>query len=159
MNYLTRYNCQLNDLDQEFKSLLTPGFFSPWITSEMREQLSPSFRLPKYQIHEESDHYLLICEMPGASKDNIKIEVKNDELFIEGEVRSLSKKKDLKNTKVESSRKFQRSFTLPAGTQEDKIQAQCEDGILQIHLPKAEKKKSKLIQIKEPGTSKVFKQS
>jgi HSP20 family protein len=47
--------------------------------------------------------------------------------------------------------KFVRSFTLPENADETKIQAEFKDGMLLVHLPKTEKAKPKMVEVKVDG--------
>lgn len=75
--------------------------------------------------------------MPGVDPGNVELKIANDTLTIKGE------KKDKKEEKKEhyhcSERRygsFQRSFTVPAGVDADKVEASFKNGILTISLPK-----------------------
>lgn len=103
---------------------------------------------PACDVEESPDHYLLSIEMPGVSKDQIKLEVVDNQLTISGERFHDNKKKD--GSVWYSERrfgKFHRSFTLPAALNSEKVEASYQDGILKIYLPKAESAKPRQIQI------------
>ena len=91
-------------------------------------------------IEEVDNGHLMSFDLPGIPKDNIKIEVANNTITITGE----GEEKDDKNFSV---RKFQRSFTLPAGIDADKIEADYKDGVLHLMVPKSEAAKPKQIKV------------
>jgi len=75
--------------------------------------------------------------LPGFSKDDISIELKDNTLFIKGERKrqdEVSESNYHRTERVYGA--FQRSFQLPITVEHDKIQASYKDGILELHLPK-----------------------
>jgi HSP20 family protein len=101
---------------------------------------------PACEIEETESHYLMSVDLPGISKNDINIEVKNNQLFITGE-----RKYENKNRRA-SERfygKFHRVVTLPTGLNSENIEAQYQDGVLTVALPKAESAKPKQIKISE----------
>ncbi|WP_158247353.1 Hsp20/alpha crystallin family protein, partial [Pseudomonas sp. FW306-02-H05-AA] len=76
---------------------------------------------------------MLSLEMPGIPKDDIKIEIADNTVTVSGERRAEDKKKE--NGAWYGERrygKFQRSFTLPAGIDSNKVEANYQDGVLQL---------------------------
>jgi len=104
---------------------------------------------PAVDIAEHDDQYVVKMELPGVSKEEVKITLESNILTVRGE------KKQEKETKKENYHRiersygsFQRSFTLPTTVKNDKIDASFKDGILNIKLPKAEEAKPKQIEVK-----------
>jgi HSP20 family protein len=138
MNYLTR-NSQ--DFRREFERLFDDFWPSP---SSQRENAWS----PLSEVEEEGDHFMLSMEVPGMSREDLKIEVVNNQVMISGEKKS-------KDKSFSESRKFHRSFSLPTHVDAEKIEAQCQDGILKVYVPKAENAKPRQIQIGD-GNSGFF---
>jgi HSP20 family protein len=108
-----------------------------------------SFWTPAVDIREQNDAYLVEVELPGLSKDDVKITMENNILTIQGEKKQEKEEKrgDYHRTeRVYGS--FQRSFTLPSSVKNDKIEAQYKNGILTVTLPKVEEAKPKAIEVK-----------
>jgi HSP20 family protein len=110
--------------------------------------LAPAWK-PAVDIVEEDDAYVAKVELPGVSKDDVKITMQDSLLTIRGE------KKEEKKTKQGGAHRveryygsFQRSFSLPTSVKNDKIEAEYKDGILTINMPKAEDAKPKQIEVK-----------
>jgi HSP20 family protein len=97
---------------------------------------------PSADVHETEGHYMINFDIPGVKKEDIKIEMRGNQLEISGE-----RKDELKNGKGRSYGKFERSFTLPETVNAEKIEAHYEDGVLSLALPKAETAKPKTIEI------------
>lgn len=103
---------------------------------------------PVTDIYETKEDYVFKVEVPGMNKDDIKIEVKDDSLWISGERKEDMEVKKDDYHRVESRiGKFSRSFRLPSGIDQDKIKASMKNGILELQVPKPETKKPKSISI------------
>lgn len=104
---------------------------------------------PSCDVKETKDHYWVSFDMPGVKKEDIKIEVQDNELAISGERQREMREQDGEATlRLERSYgKFERTFTLPANIAADKIEAHYENGVLNVALPKAESAKGRTIQI------------
>jgi HSP20 family protein len=104
---------------------------------------------PTTDIFETKDDFVFKLEVPGLSKDDIKIEFEKNTLSIKGERKTEKDVKDENYHRIERfSGTFNRSFTLPGETDGSKINASLKDGILELRIPKAEEKKAKSIPIK-----------
>lgn len=121
------YSWPRGDVFEDFDRIVD-GFLRPAIANAMGPQAS-------YEVNETNDNYLISFDMPGVKKQDIKIEVQGNQLMISGERHG------------DSTRKFERSFVLPASINTEKIEAQYEDGVLSVALPKAEAAKSRTIEI------------
>lgn len=108
---------------------------------------------PACDIEENEDHYLMSFEMPGVAKDQIKIECQNDQITISGERNRETKTKQASGWYSERQfGKFSRTFTLPSGVNAERVEANYQDGILRLYLPKSELAKPRQIKI---GTGSV----
>lgn len=107
-----------------------------------------SFFRPGVEIIENEASFEILLSLPGMTKEEIKIEMKADDLVISGE--RVSRKKE-ENGKIHLSEmnygSFSRSFYLPENIDKEKIEASYADGILTLHLPKGEEAKPKTITI------------
>jgi len=103
---------------------------------------------PAVDIYETPDSIVLQAELPGLSKEDIDIQVRDSVLILKGERRSEKEVKEGNYLRVERAYGgFQRAFTLPAAVQADKIRAVFKDGVLDVNIPKAEEAKPKQIKI------------
>lgn len=102
---------------------------------------------PVVDLQETSDEFIVVAELPGMRKEDIKISVSGDHLSISGDKR----KKELKDAtyhRLERSfGKFKRIIPLPSQVKTDSIKASYKDGILVVTLPKVEKLKPREISI------------
>ena len=148
MNYLTRKNDLWNplaDFRREMDSLFD-NFFTPVVNSDRREL--EQVWTPACEVTEEAGHYLMSLEMPGIPKDHIKVEVADNTITVSGERHAKDEKKEGGTWYGERRYgKFIRSFTLPAGIDAEKIEANYQDGVLSLMVPKAESAKPRQIKI------------
>ena len=104
---------------------------------------------PAVDIAEHDNEYILKMELPGVSKDDVKISMQNNVLAVQGEKKQEKESKGSNYHRVERTYgAFQRFFTLPSTVKADRIDASCANGILNIKLPKADEAKSKQIEVK-----------
>jgi HSP20 family protein len=105
--------------------------------------------MPAVDVAEEDNEYVVKIELPGVNKDDVKITLESNILTIRGEKKAEKESKDKNYHRMERSYgSFQRSFTLPTSVKNDKIDAEYNNGILSITLPKAEEAKPKQIEVK-----------
>jgi HSP20 family protein len=103
---------------------------------------------PCVDVSETKDDVIINTEIPGMSKDDVKVSVQDNILTLSGEKKQEKEEKDANYHRVERSYgSFSRSFTLPTTVQPDKVKAAYRDGILRITLPKSEEVKPKQIPI------------
>lgn len=125
--------------------LFEPSYVSATVST-------PNFH-PSCDVNEADEHFLVSLDLPGVKKEDIKIEVQKNQLVIAGE-----RNRELKADDGEAIRherrygKFERTFTLPATINPDKIEAHFENGVLSVAIPKAEAAKGRTIQIQNGPT-------
>ncbi len=93
----------------------------------------PQFRT---DILDKGDKYVLEAELPGFSKEDIKIDIQNDRLVVSAEHSENSE--DKKDNYIRKERRygsFSRSFDISA-IKADEITAEYKNGILELNLPK-----------------------
>jgi len=104
---------------------------------------------PRADVTENNESYVIKAELPGVSKNDVKITVRENILTIKGEKKQEKEEKDHNLHRVERSYgSFERSFSLPSNLKSDKIDAAYKDGVLTVTLPKAEEAKPKEIEVK-----------
>ncbi len=118
--------------------------------SEQEESaLLPSIWSPATDIAEHDNEYVVKVELPGVSKDEVKITMEENVLTIRGEKKQEKESKNSSFHRVERSYgAFQRCFTLPTNVRAEKIDASFNNGMLSIVLPKSEESKPKQIEVK-----------
>ncbi|PIE74305.1 MAG: heat-shock protein Hsp20 [Deltaproteobacteria bacterium] len=103
---------------------------------------------PRVNTRETSEHYIVEMELPGIAKEDIDIEVTNNNLVISGEKKYFNEAKESDYYKLESRfGKFSRSFVLPENADKDAISAKTKNGILELSLAKTKVAQNKKITI------------
>jgi HSP20 family protein len=88
--------------------------------------------------------YHVDVDLPGVKKKDITVDVHNDVLVISGERKLKEEVKEKDYYKVETSfGKFSRSFTIPEDGDVENIEANCDNGVLEVIIPKLKKQKNK----------------
>jgi len=106
------------------------------VSEQTSEQNMVDFR-PKVNTRETEDNYHIEVELAGVKKENVDIKVDGNLLTISGERNIRDDVKDEDYHKVESKYGlFSRSFTLPEKVDIGNIQAEFENGMLEVTIPK-----------------------
>lgn len=136
---------EISDLQREINRMFD-RFFRGF---EDEEEVRLATWSPRVDISETDDEYIVRAEVPGVSKDDIKVTIKDNVLTISGEKKQ---EKEMKNENFHRVERvygsFSRTFTLPGAVKVDKIEAKFKDGVLTIKLPKVEEAKAKEIEVK-----------
>jgi len=104
---------------------------------------------PLVDIEETDKEYLIKAELPDVKKEEVKVEMLDGVLTIEGERKREKEEKGKKVHKVERSYgTFVRQFALPNEVDATKIEAEFKEGMLNVHLPKTAVAKPKTIAVK-----------
>jgi HSP20 family protein len=104
---------------------------------------------PVVDIYDKSDTIVIHAELPGVTKEDVSIEVKENILTLKGERVEIKEVNEDKYFRKERSfGSFYRAFTLPTAINPENIKATFKDGVLEIEIPKPEEQKPKQIQIK-----------
>jgi HSP20 family protein len=103
---------------------------------------------PPVEVRERDGNVEISAELPGLTKDDVKVECTNEGITIEGEKRSHVEKDERGFHRSERSYgHFYRMIPLPAGAETQKAKADFKDGVLQVKIPLSEQARSKRRQI------------
>lgn len=104
---------------------------------------------PLTNVTEDDHNYYVRAELPGMAADEIEISVTGDSVSVSGERHIHAEKGEARYHRRErEGGKFSRMITLPGQIDTEKVEAGCEDGVLTIVIPKAERAKPKQIKVK-----------
>lgn len=127
---------EMNDLLSRFSTDTGAG----WLSAE---------QIPSLDLSETDGAVEVKVDMPGIKPEDIDIEVRGDILQVRGEHREEKEEKGKTFHRVERrSGSFSRSITLPCAVDQEKVSAECHDGVLTIQLPKSEESRTKKIKVK-----------
>jgi len=127
---------------------------------ELEEQMEDVFRMPLWKpngekawipavdVFEKDDKFVVKAELPGMKEEDIEVSVVGETLTIKGEKKTESEVKDEDYYRSERSYgSFFRSIPLPSSVDASKIEADIEDGVLEVTLPKLAAVKPKKIAV------------
>jgi HSP20 family protein len=133
----------LSTFDRIFPPMMLERLFGPALARlGERQGLWANAWAPAIDVSEDDKAYHLSCDLPSVKREDIEISVKDGVLSIRGERRNELDETDPKRKvhRVERSYgRFERMFTLPDDVDEQKIDAKCRDGQLDVTLPKSKK--------------------
>lgn len=103
---------------------------------------------PFADIYETNDDYQLVANMPGVTRDNVKLKLEEGSLSIFGKVNydELKNRKYILNENEIGN--YYRKFRISNSIDETKIEARFENGQLTVKLPKHDRIKPRTIEIK-----------
>ena len=103
---------------------------------------------PLVDVEESEKEYTIKAELPDVQKQNVKVELENGNIRISGERKLEKEESGRRFHRIERNYgAFERSFTLPEGTERKNVSAEFKDGLLKVHLPKGESAKHKTLEI------------
>ena len=121
---------------------LFEDFFRPWNEMMDLPAWGRTMNVPAVNIEDTADAYKLSLAVPGLKKSDFNIDVEGDMITISSEKEESKEEKDSRYTRKEYSySSFSRSFTLPEEVNQEKIEANYQDGVLHVTLPKKEEAK------------------
>jgi HSP20 family protein len=135
---IIRYSNALNDYVPTSFTNLIDHFFNE---SNVRSGGSQYSFVPKVDITENEKAFELHVAVPGMSKEDFKLDLNDNFLTVSGERKYSREKKENNFHSIETQYgTFSRAFSLPENIDAGKISASYVNGILEITLPKDEKK-------------------
>lgn len=103
------------------------------VEAVMRE---PSPRSPAMEIIEEPNAFVLTCEMPGAEREDIRVDVSPHRIVVAALPRSPMDALRVKSPNAAPYVDFERAIPLPAEVRPEAAEARLNNGILEVVLPK-----------------------
>lgn len=102
---------------------------------------------PPANVFRKGDDVIIVMEVPGVRKEDLRIDVKGRAIRVAGtksvqygDRASVHRRERLAGT-------FDRTIAVPVEIDADRVQAECRDGVLALHLPRAERDKPRTIAI------------
>src|SRR6185436_2039471 len=90
---------------------------------------------PEIEIYRRDDKLVVRADVPGLSKDDVIVEMRDNELWISGERRSETEHKEGDYYRTERSYgRFSRTIPLPEGAMADTASATFQSGVLEIEI-------------------------
>jgi HSP20 family protein len=115
--------------------------------------------LPSVDAFERDGAFVLRADLPGMNKDNVKVEVKDNMITIDGERKSdFEEEKDGIYRMERAYGSFYRAVPLPEGVRPDDVKATFKEGVLEVTAPlpaAVTTPKARVIAVEEPAATKA----
>ena len=118
------------------------------------KELAASSWAPAVDIFETENDLVMTAEVPGIDEKDIEIKIEDNTLILKGARKFEKETKEENYHRIERSYgSFYRAFTLPNSIDPEKIQAEHENGVLKITMPKRTELKPRKVKILKPIAS------
>lgn len=129
---------EVPDINRWFDDFLTGRTFDTWGTWA-----------PTADFYETDDEFVLELEVAGYNRDEVDVTVERGMLTVTGnKVQEEEDADRTYHTRERSYERFARTFSLPHSVTPEDVQAEMENGVLFVRLPKIEEAKPKKIAVK-----------
>jgi HSP20 family protein len=102
---------------------------------------------PRVDIYETDHELTLFAEVPGVRPEDVDLHYENGELVLRGHVRPRTQGRAMLLEEYDEG-DFYRAFNIHESIDASKIEAECKNGVLTVHLPKADAVKPRKISVK-----------
>ena len=107
----------------------------------------PSGWMPPVDLHETADQYVVTAEVPGLTREDVQIHVKDGHLTLSGTRRERASTCEQYHRIERGHGGFTRTFHLPVPVDRERVTADLRDGILTVTCPKTPEAASRRIRI------------
>ena len=153
---MRRFSKDMERLFEDFNGFNFPAFFRSDFVP-FRLELEKVGWIPRIEMLENNGNFIVRVDLPGMTKDMVKVEVTNDLLTISGE------RKEEKEDKHEGFYRTERSYgnffrqiPLPEGAKTENATATFTHGVLEVTIPAVKIEPSiRKLEIKEPIVEKA----
>jgi len=101
---------------------------------------------PRVDVYENDSELLLVADVPGVDEKHLKIHLEKEQLTIEGRREEVDRGRPLGSEHRTAD--YHRTFLVNQGIDASKISAELKQGVLRLHLPKAEGIRPRQIEVK-----------
>ncbi|MDQ3821307.1 MAG: Hsp20/alpha crystallin family protein [Acidobacteriota bacterium] len=150
--FMRRFSEEMDRLFEDF------GFRSGWLTPSFGRNLPSAFGdlsqgmwAPQVEMFEREGQLVVRADLPGLTKDDVKVEVADGAVTISGERRNENEEKGEGYYRTERSYgSFYRQIPLPEGVNADDASATFRNGVLEVTMkaPERAKERSRRLEIK-----------
>jgi len=133
-----------DEMDRLFEGFLGRGLGPRWFPS-IRWPEAMVMRYPTVDVYEDDKKVTLKAELPGVKKEDLDINITEDEITLSGEKKKEEKVEEKDYYRIERSYgSFTRKVALPAEVDSAQAKASFKDGMLEITVPKKAPAKKKV---------------
>jgi len=140
-SFMRRFSEEMDRLFEDFG--FGPSLFGPTLSGfesglQSRGGFAEALWSPQIEAFQRGDELVVRADLPGLTKDDVKIEIHDDQLIIRGERRQEHEEGRRGEGQYRSERRygsFYRSIPLPEGVNADNAKAAFRNGVLEITIP------------------------
>jgi HSP20 family protein len=131
----------LLSMRRDFDRLMDDAVFRPMFKAD-------DWAKPLMDVYQTDEEIVIEAALPGIAAEEVDIKITGDTISIKAE-KEVEKEDESANylLREQSYKAFERTLTLPVPVKADKADAKVIDGMLHLHLPKAEEAKDKIITV------------
>lgn len=96
---------------------------------------------PAVDVRETNDEFIICAALPGVEKEDVQVEVSDSTLALTGKVKQTQAPEESWLRRELPYGQFFRAFNLPSEVRGNQVKASFKNGVLEIHVPKAEEAK------------------
>ena len=135
-DYMREMDRMFEDFTRRFDSVLPP-LGGTWLTPRRRWFELPEVRHAYADLIDAGNEYRILAEVPGIPKEKLDITVTDREIRIEGEAKTdIQEEKEGFVRRERGYSKVSRNLTLPEEVMADKAEANLNNGVLEVRVPK-----------------------
>jgi HSP20 family protein len=136
MNLIRRGDTPLEQGFNRMVESMFQDFLAPLAQGGRR--LEEGLAMPRLDVSETEKSFEVQAELPGVKKEDVKVAIDGQRVTIEGECQQANEQRQGEQVvySERSTRRYQRSFTLPSEVDDAGAEARLENGILMLTLPK-----------------------
>ena len=117
-------------------------------TRHEEDRDEPPALVPPVDVLEDESGITVYADLPGVPKEKLDVRIDGEALFIEGEM-ALEMPRGMEATHLEVSLpRYRRVFTLSKDLDPERMQAELRNGVLKIHIQKAEHARPRRVEIR-----------
>jgi HSP20 family protein len=102
--------------------------------------------VPKFDIEETEDAWIVEADIPGVRRKDINVEVRDGELLVSGEIKERERKGILRH-RTRHTGEFEIRVALPGDVDTEAVDASVDHGVLTVTIPKPERAKPRKIEV------------
>jgi len=106
----------------------------------------PQAWTPLVDVEETEDAWVFEMDLPGVRREDVQIEVAEQELRISGELKEKERVGVVRH-RTRRTGQFSYLATLPAGVDPDRVEARFDNGVLTVRVPRPEENKPRRVKI------------
>jgi|GEM_PF-61896 Molecular chaperone (small heat shock protein) len=151
---------EFDQLNRWFDDFMNRSFsaLSPFAMASPLRAAAPGEGTLTGDLYETPDEIVLFAYCPGARHDAFDIRVGAGSLTIRGERAPLIRGENLRGYGpgfARSEGTFAASYHLPCEVNADQVKATYRDGVLEVHLPKAENARTRSVKVEIQGSNEI----